>query len=321
MGKKGLFLALTLYVILTGSLFAGSKGVLRPVQGLSAHDFQSELQRFYGSFLSDAQDANQIRNALEGNLTLSGYSVSQFSSLRQWNDTIFQLYGELNDIWKDAGLLPYNAFTMDMLLNKTDTALITELSAESSLTQFFNFLQTQVAPTLPTSNATAWALILTLSVNLSRQTAAIRSDVMTIGFLFSKAKLEFLERPRLVCSPKTVALGKTVSCSGSYFTPGSDTTIVLVNEQTGGKLVLNGPRVDSFFDVFFDLSMAPSIGTGFIDLTLMDASGRNDTVTLNVTGTTTSLDIVQPSTIIPLSVLITAIITLAVASRRARRPV
>ncbi len=76
---------------------------------------------------------------------------------------------------------------------------------------------------------------------------------------------------------------------------------------------------NSFFDVFFDVQAPTTTGSYKLILEQSGSPGINSFFDVFVE-VTVSPTILEPATIIPLTVLIAAVATLAVASRRVRRP-
>ncbi len=210
-----------LSIILLGAL-AGASYSTAPARAMSSTDFFQELNQLNSSILAEINHANQSRNHIVGiNSFLYGPSGTN------WKNNMTLLKTQLADIMQEATPTAYTASLMDKLLAKFDNALILSIKASDSVTAMID-----VYRTIEDCHLSYNEICLLLSVEiaeLGHETQTITDQVQGLGFLFTKAKLEFLE-------------------------------------------------------------------------------------------TKTSPTSFEPSTIIPLTVLIAAIATLAVASRRARRP-
>lgn len=163
--------------------------------------------------------------------------------------------------------------------------------------------------------------------HFSIQTSLIQKDVLAIGSLFTKAKLEFLEHPTLNCSPRIVAVGKAISCHGSGFPPNALTKATFQDANSGNnqtaQIVSGTPgsfTSNSFFDVFFDIAAPTTAGSYHLILEEAGEPSLNSFFDVFVQVTVTATAILEPTTIIPLTVLIAAIATPAVTSKRVRRP-
>ncbi len=221
MREKTLRNSLMLSIILLGAL-AGASFRTAPARATSSTAFFTELNYLNSSIIAEINSANQSRNAIvKINSFLYGASGTS------WNNNMTLLKSQLADIMKEATPTAYSASLMDTLLGKFDNALILAIKASDSVTTMIDVYRT-IEDCHLSYNEICYLLGVRI-IELGHQTQTITDKVQGLGFLFTKAKLEFLE-------------------------------------------------------------------------------------------TKTSPTSFEPSTIIPLTVLIAAIATLAVASRRARRP-
>ncbi len=305
-----------------GALTAVNNSTVKEAKAMPRSLFQQELQFYFTEFASEANTANNSKLAIASALCtdfsdcpgLGFDSAHMQQDLALWNNSMLVLNGRMAGLNTLSTTLPYTAFSMDILLQKYDFALQNAVVVEENVGKYLVDLAS-ASTSFSQAHPAAWEYLQAFTESFDHTTTALKEKLIAIGFVFTKAKLEFLEFPRLNCFPLQVAVAGKLYCSGQSVN--GTATLQINNTQTGAMTMIGQSKADSFFDVFFEVTLPSSIGTGHWQAVVTDSGGAQASSFFDVFVT---LPIAfEPTTIIPLTVLIAAVATLAVASRKVRR--